>query len=90
MTQDYNERMMTRHVLPGLYNVVMNTMMIQNEAAMKDLSKEDKSKLEEIMSKTDPKDIKPEEPKTGESDTATEEAVPLGTDTEEVTGGEGE
>ncbi len=88
--QDYNERMMTRHVLPGLYNVIMNTLMIQNEAAMKDLSKEDKSKLEEIMSKTDPKDIKPEEPKTGESDTTTEETEPSGTDTEEVTGGEGE
>jgi Fe-S-cluster containining protein len=71
--QDFNERMLTRYVLPGLYNVIFNTIMLQQEAAMKDLTDEDKAKLSEIMAKTEPKEPAPEKPKTDESSTVGEE-----------------
>jgi hypothetical protein len=72
--QDFNERMMTRQVVPALYNIVMNTVMIQNEAAMKDLSPEDKAKLEEIMAKTDSQQVEPDKPKTGDAEMSKEGA----------------
>lgn len=65
--QDYNERVFTRHVLPGFYSVVMNTVAIQNQMAMSNLSEEDRAKLEELMSKAIPEPPSPESPQTEES-----------------------
>ncbi len=62
--QEYSERIFTRHVLPGFYSVIMNTVAIQNQMAMSKLSEEDRAKLEELMSKAVPEEPTPETPKT--------------------------
>jgi len=65
--RDYNERMYTRHLLPGIYTIIVNNVMIQTEAAKRELSEEDRAKLEEIQTKME-EGVKPEEPKTGGSE----------------------
>lgn len=76
--QDYNERQFTRHVLPGFYSVVMNTVSIQNQVALSSLSEEDRQKLQELVSKAAPKEPAPDMPQTenaqGESDKKTNDA----------------
>ncbi len=62
--QEHTERLFTRHVLPGFYSVIMNTVAIQNQMAMSNLSEEDRAKLEELMKKAAPEPPVPETPHT--------------------------
>jgi Fe-S-cluster containining protein len=71
--QDYNERVFTRHVLPGLYSVVMNTVSIQNQVALSNLSEEDRKKLEELVTKASPKEPAPDKPQTETPETESPE-----------------
>ncbi|MFW9918704.1 MAG: YkgJ family cysteine cluster protein [Candidatus Thorarchaeota archaeon] len=73
--QEYNERIFTRHVLPGFYSVIMNTVAIQNQMAMSNLSEEDRAKLEELMSKAVPEQPAPEEPQTDPERTDTSDEI---------------
>ncbi|MHA1248102.1 MAG: YkgJ family cysteine cluster protein [Candidatus Thorarchaeota archaeon] len=54
--QEYRERMETIAALPAIYALIMGHMLRQSAEAMKNLSEEDRKKLEEIMSKTPAKE----------------------------------
>jgi len=73
--QEYNERMFTRHVLPGFYSIIMNTIAIQNQMAMRNLSDEDRAKLEELMSKAVPEGPSPDSPQTESADSSESDAT---------------
>ena len=49
--QEYRERLETVTALPGIYSLIVGQMMQQSADAMKDLSEEDRQRLDEIMSK---------------------------------------
>lgn len=49
--KEYEERVRTATALPAIYSVVMGQMLRQSAEAMKDLSEDDRKKLDEIMSK---------------------------------------
>ncbi|MFW9909508.1 MAG: YkgJ family cysteine cluster protein [Candidatus Thorarchaeota archaeon] len=70
--QDYNERMYARYLLPALYNVIMNTIALQQEVLLQGLSKEDREQLEMLLAKGEPDDIFPEKPKTEHASSTTE------------------
>ena len=48
--QEYREKNETLATLPGVYTIFMGHIMRQSAEAMKDLSEEDKKRIEEIMS----------------------------------------
>lgn len=48
--QEFKERSETEKTLPGLYTVLMSLMLRQSAEAMKDLSDEDRKRIDEIMS----------------------------------------
>ena len=50
--QEYRERIETLAALPGVYSIFMGMMIRQSAEAMKDLSKDDKKSIEDIMSKS--------------------------------------
>lgn len=54
--QEFRERSETDKALPGLYAVLMNHMLRQSAEAMKDLSEEDRKRLDEIMAKRSTKE----------------------------------
>ncbi len=49
--KEYEERVRTATALPAVYSVIMGQMLRQSAEAMKDLSEEDRKRLDEIMSK---------------------------------------
>jgi Fe-S-cluster containining protein len=49
--QEFKERSETEKAIPGLYAVLMNHMLRQSAEAMRNLSEEERAKLDEIMSK---------------------------------------
>ncbi|MHA2361034.1 MAG: hypothetical protein ACXAB6_03815, partial [Candidatus Thorarchaeota archaeon] len=59
--QAYRERLETVTALPGIYSLIVGQMMQQSAEAMKDLSEEDRQRLDEIMSKKDEGKDEPEE-----------------------------
>ena len=50
--QEYKERVETVIALPVVYSIIMNQMLRQSVEAMQNLSDEDRSKLDEIMSRS--------------------------------------
>jgi len=51
---EFKERLETEKTLPGLYTVFMSLMLRQSAEAMKDLSDEDRKRIDEIMSRRSP------------------------------------
>ncbi|MGY5852697.1 MAG: YkgJ family cysteine cluster protein [Candidatus Thorarchaeota archaeon] len=47
--QEFKERTETLSALPGIYSIVMAEIMRQSSEAMKDISEEDRKKIDEIM-----------------------------------------
>ena len=54
--KEYEERVETITALPAVYSVIMGQMLRQSAEAMKNLSDEDRKKLDEIMSKREQED----------------------------------
>ena len=51
--QEYKERIDTRTALPGVYTIIISQLMQQSSEAMKDLSDDDRKKMETIMAQKD-------------------------------------
>jgi hypothetical protein len=66
--QEFNERRESTAALPAIYSVMMNQMMKQSAKAMQNLSKEDRKKMDEIISKSKEEPTSEEEASTDQSE----------------------